>query len=98
MTQATIDIWLEPQPDGTRWPSWIQRGHCVITDTTSLKGSGQVFFAGVDGAPIDVQFTDAAGSVHAIEGAGVVEVLFDVHSDRGVEVHVYEPPRVHSTV
>ena len=98
VTRGCVDVWFETRPDGRRMPSWIQRGDCVITDTTPLKGSGQVFIAGLNGAPIDVCFTDTAGATHTVDGAGVVELRFDVHVDRGVEVHVYEPPKLQATI
>ena len=90
---ATVDLWFDIRPDGERQPSWIQRGDCVITDTTLLHGSGQIFIAGIDGTPIDVSFTDTAGVTHIINDAGVVELLWDRVADCRVEIHVYEPPK-----
>jgi hypothetical protein len=91
--QTTLDLWFDTRPDGGRQPSWIQRGDCVITDTSVLHGSAQIFIAGMDGNPIDVSFTDTTGVTHLITDAGVIELLWDRVADGGVEIYVYEPPQ-----
>lgn len=96
VAHATVDLWFDIRPDGERQPSWIQRGDCVITDTTLLHGSGQIFIAGMDGNLIDVSFMDTSGMTHMINDAGVVELLWDRVADCRVEIHVYEPPKTMS--
>ena len=90
--RPTAQVWFEPRRRGGLRPSWIVRGHCIITDTSALKQSGQVFVAGRNCVPIDVSFIDANGTGHWIDGAGVVEFRFDDRDGREVHVFVYEPP------
>ena len=92
-SRPSAEVWFEPQPHGGVHPNWIVRGHCVITDTSDLQESGQVFIAGLNCVPIDVTYIDALGTVHEINGAGVVELRFDNHEGTDVAVFVHEPPR-----
>lgn len=93
-TRPSAEVWFEPQPHGGVRPSWIVRGQCVITDTSLLRGSGQVFIAGLNCVPIDVTYIDSRGTVHHINDAGVVELRFDNHDGTDVAVFVHEPPRI----
>lgn len=92
-SRPSAEVWFEPQPHGGIRPSWIVRGHCVITDTSKLRESGQVFIAGLNCVPIDVTYIDSRGTEHEINGAGVVEFRFDTHVGTDVAVFVHEPPR-----
>jgi hypothetical protein len=92
-SRPSAEVWFEPQPHGGVRPSWMVRGHCIITDTSTLRKSGQVFIAGLNCVPIDVSYIDSRGTVHQINGAGVVELRFDNHDGTDVAVFVHEPPR-----
>ena len=89
---AEAEIWLDHTVSHRRQASWVLRGPCIVTDATPLRGSGQLFVAARDCAPIDVHFTDESGTRHDVLDAGVVEIRWEPEDEVGVEIYVHEPP------
>ena len=89
---AEAEIWLDHTVSHRRQASWVLRGPCIVTDATRLRGSGQLFVAARDCAPIDVHFTDESGTRHDVLDAGVVEIRWEPEDEAGVEIYVHEAP------
>lgn len=89
---ADAEIWLDRTVSHRRQASWVLRGPCIVTDATPLRGSGQLFVAARDCAPLDVHFTDESGARHDVLDAGVVEIRWEPDEESGVEIYVHEAP------